>query len=302
MNKNYWGKYFLAPAKMCLITFVIISTILNCADSAQIEDIVLEEKEFVVFEVEITNVVLPNNNSFTLLGAENTITCEADIKPDTFDSYNNSIKWEVIDNPNIAGDSGSITISETGPNISFDIIASEANDGRGYPLNFQIKAYIEIEAASHESIPSNITQDEVDQCREEYIDMYKNTIPGRNEFSNHGGSAHFSFSELNYGDYSWAIIKASLYNGLETTRTNLEHSMWITSGYRNPIHNAGLNPPGALESYHIYGRATDVAIQDFNGDGVTDYTDRLLLRDAAITTGTTELLWNDYQTHIHVAW
>ena len=56
MKKNYLEKLFV-------ITIVITATIYNCGITAQIPDIVLPEKEFIVYNVEVVNVDATNPNN-----------------------------------------------------------------------------------------------------------------------------------------------------------------------------------------------------------------------------------------------
>ena len=79
------------------------------------------------------------------------------------------------------------------------------------------------------------------------------------DFTQTAHSAHFSFAELNSGDYTWAIIGGSLLNGLECVRTgNGNTPLIINSGYRNPAHNANI-PGAAPQSRHMFGDAADIA-------------------------------------------
>ncbi|MEN3335356.1 MAG: zinc D-Ala-D-Ala carboxypeptidase [Blastocatellia bacterium] len=79
------------------------------------------------------------------------------------------------------------------------------------------------------------------------------------DFTQTAHSAHFSFAELNSGDYTWAIIRNSLLAGLECVRTgNGNVTLIINGGYRNPAHNAAI-PGSAPQSRHMFGDAADIA-------------------------------------------
>lgn len=149
-----------------------------------------------------------------------------------------------------------------------------------------------------------IEQDEMDRCRQEYTsdDFNQNHVPGRSEFINGGGSAHFSFSEINTGDYSWAIF--TIFQNLEDVRTNYGYPMPVNSGYRNPVKNrCRLDPPGAPESRHIYGDAADIDVRDNDGDGdLAD--DSAALRQAAYNAAASyvrEYPERNY-SHVHMDW
>jgi hypothetical protein len=82
--------------------------------------------------------------------------------------------------------------------------------------------------------------------------------PTCGDFTQTAHSAHFSFAELNSGDYSWAIIRNSLLSGLECVRTgNGNAALTLNSGYRNPAHNAAVG--GESQSRHMFGDAADIA-------------------------------------------
>ena len=190
-----------------------------------------------------------------------------------------------------------------GSTLTFTIgtgdVPPAAPDGRGEPLTYLIIAGITVEEITSLDV-IGITQDERDQCRQEYIDMEKDDFPERGEFSNSGGSDHFTFGELNSGHYDWGIVTDALYTGLEATRTNYGHPMDVRSGYRNPIHNA--DEGGVPESRHIYGLAADILVRDLNGNGEIDRSDWDVLKDAAELAGAWVEPWEDTGTWVHMDW
>jgi len=190
-------------------------------------------------------------------------------------------------------------------NITFDN-RDHPPGGRGYPLSYRIRATVEYSGYAYYA---DMTQDEVSQCRQEYIDMGKATTPTRGEFSSAGGSAHFSWAELNHSwnyytnaKYLWIVIRDVLYTGLEATRTYLGNlPMYINSGYRSPMRNAVIG--GAKNSRHIYGDAADVRVDDFNNDGNADYNDWLMLYNAAGQAGADyREPYNETGTWVHMDW
>ena len=92
------------------------------------------------------------------------------------------------------------------------------------------------------------------------MDMQKQHIPARTEFVNSSTysdpGGHFPFSEVNSGDYSWAIF--TIADKLENIYSGYG-PISLSGGYRNPVHNANIIPTGAPESRHIYGDAADIA-------------------------------------------
>jgi len=148
--------------------------------------------------------------------------------------------------------------------------------------------------------------DERTQMKGEYLYYWAfhglNYWPVCDDFTQSAGSAHFSFVELNTGDYSWAIIRDRLLMGLENTRSNYGYPMPVTSGYRNPHRQATVNP-SAMNSRHVYGDAADIDVRDNNGDGdLSDDSKRLVraARDAGATY-TQEYPEGGY-SHVHMDW
>lgn len=276
------------------------------ANPAFATDISITESRLTAFQITESSPVLPNDGvSFTSLAAESTINLAAQISPTRFHSaYSAQIQWIVDDDPLVTGASPDVTAPANGASTSMSVAAIPlVSAGRGYPLNYRIRAKVEIDGGVAIDTRT-IKQDEIDQARQEYIDMNKVTKPARTEFTNSGQSSggHFTFAELNTGDFSWAIVKAVLYSGLEATRSNIgNQAIGVTSGYRNPRHNYLLG--GAAESRHIYGDAADMHVADFNGDGVVDTADWNLLATAAQNAGATYI--EPYELspdHVHADW
>ena len=249
--------------------------------------------------------VTPSNDniSFTTQTGENRIRCIADIKPDSLDAqYNSQIEWEIDDTPGDGIDSGNPPDPERGNDVYLTLTAPTAPNGRPAPLSYRITASVRINFIKYTSGATYTTQDQRDQIRQEYIDVERNgqhasRVPNRSEFSNGGGSPHYSFNDLNSGDYTWAIVTQGLYNGLEATGAILRNYEDLSSGYRNPIHNVNTNPPGAINSWHIHGRAADI-------DGDT-YAENQAIYNAARQTNPIEYIRepnNVYPTRVHVAW
>ena len=125
------------------------------------------------------------------------------------------------------------------------------------------------------------------------------------DFASSGGSAHFSWNELNGGfadgnpHASWGIVRAGLTTGLESTRTNYNRGgIRLSSGYRCPHGNA--NVGGVSNSLHMHGRAADM----YSTDHEWTEDEFNLLKAAADATGPAEsLFWHSYSDrHYHAAW
>jgi hypothetical protein len=143
--------------------------------------------------------------------------------------------------------------------------------------------------------------------RQQYIDMGKESVPGRSSFINSGSTAHFDLSDgaCGCGHHSYHIW--SIMNDLENVRANLGHSMTINSGYRCPIYNAS-PVGGAANSQHIYGTAADVAVEDWDGNGATDLDNNGIdddwetLKNAAENAGAWVEDYEDTGGWVHMDW
>ena len=113
------------------------------------------------------------------------------------------------------------------------------------------------------AVPLSITvwahcRDQRDTIIQEYRNFRVSFIPSCASFTRTKRSAHFSFAELNRGDFAWAILTDRLLNGLENVRRrNGNRPLSLTSAYRNPSRNRRVG--GASQSRHMYGDAADIA-------------------------------------------
>jgi len=181
-------------------------------------------------------------------------------------------------------------------------------NGRGFPLSYRIRASVTINNITYTSLATYTTQDERDQCRQEYIDMNKARIPQRNEFVNaqtYVNPGHFPFNEININQqYRWAVFTIAQH--LENIRTVLTNQpcsdlMSVNSGYRNPIRNASI-PGSAANSWHIYGRAADIANRDWNNDGRIDIDDQRKMQTLVIAEGGNTEPFHLTPTWVHMEW
>ena len=135
--------------------------------------------------------------------------------------------------------------------------------------------------------------DERDTIIAEYPQYGVSFTPTCADFTQTGHSTHFSFAELNSGDYSWAIIRNSLLTGLECVRAgNGNVALTINSGYRNPAHNAAVG--GESQSRHMFGDAANIASNTQTWDP---------LHDAGKSCGAcVEPRSATFPGHVHVDW
>ncbi len=104
----------------------------------------------------------------------------------------------------------------------------------------------------------------------EYFAYQVNFTAICSDFANFGGTAHFSWAELNgrgpgstspYGNLhwengQWGMVQQSLTTNLETTRVHYGKPVVITGGYRCPHGNYAVG--GSSTSWHMHGRAVDM--------------------------------------------
>ena len=98
--------------------------------------------------------------------------------------------------------------------------------------------------------------DELDRLRQEYI-TYNVTVPRRNEFVNSVSGSSYSFAELNFSEYSFAILNPRMIAGLEAIKTALGSKIVVTSCFRNPKKQV-TTIGGNATSQHCYGTAVDL--------------------------------------------
>ncbi len=112
--------------------------------------------------------------------------------------------------------------------------------------------------------------DQRDTITQEYVTYGVELYPTCADFTQTAHSYYFTFAQLNTGDYAWALVKkpmtaaSSSGYGLDDWRVQYGASRIINSAYRNPAHNANLNPPGAAQSRHMYGDAADLRSQSYS--------------------------------------
>jgi|GEM_PF-7070609 len=145
--------------------------------------------------------------------------------------------------------------------------------GYSYPLDWMF--YPPFQFANHYPVSIRLGSTYVQSCGNprdaiiaEYPQYGVSFTPTCADFTQNAHSAHFTFAELNSGDYTWAIIRNSLLTGLECVRTgNGNQPLTINSGYRNPAHNAGI-PGAAPQSRHMFGDGADIASNARNWQGL----------------------------------
>lgn len=157
---------------------------------------------------------------------------------------------------------------------------------------------------------------------QEYKDpKYGNKLsPKCSDFASGGGSANFTWDELNGGFTDgnphdrWGMVKPDVTVGLEAIRArwhilypNLpgyQQGILVTSGYRCPHGNASSTVKGVPNSSHTHGTAADIYSVLFGRNSTLDQC--ILLRNAALGANPQPVSMLSCSTysdrHLHVAW
>lgn len=168
---------------------------------------------------------------------------------------------------------------------------STHGNGRNGAMNATISVFVVYQGQEILNDTKVITQDTIDQIRQEYVDHTNITIPIRSKFASASGG-------LNYGDYTYAIIQP-ITDQLTHWDSHYAYEVTHTSGYRNPEHNEDV--PGAWGSQHQFGTAIDAAVHNHTGTGYKDNSDAMLL--AATNAGADYIQgYPSGYTHVHADW
>jgi len=200
---------------------------------------------------------LPPNDgkSFTTAEGENLIGLRAQLLPQN--QYNQSIiKWH-IERTN--ADSGSPRASADGPYSDFGAVLGDNPEnvpvrpaGRPLPLRYKVYATAEVNNKPLVSEEKIVTQDEIDKCRQEYIDfgIVLDSVP-RGRFVA-GLNSEFAKNPLD----CFAHILSQRAGEVAALREN--RTIRVNSAYRSPRKNKSVK--GAPLSWHIFGNAIDIEI------------------------------------------
>jgi hypothetical protein len=219
----------------------------------------------------ISNIGYPNDGvSFTTLFGENKVNLAADLKPDTPEHHalSEDIAWEVVDSPADAMDSGNPAPPANGAATYFYVNhphVPPAPTGRQFPLKYKIQARVTTsEGLVIESYPRHIRQDDIDKCRQEYIDFEAPIAEAPRSAFTPGVPKDSLF-----GDYSQDVesCHAYIYPAAEAQKVSdlraTGYTPRVTSGYRSPRSQFLLTKKrdAVKNSTHIYGQAVDIAPQ-----------------------------------------
>jgi hypothetical protein len=182
----------------------------------------------------------------------------------------------------------------TGPKLDVTLRRPGGNpSGFGGPLVLTVQAQVVVDGQEY-TARETIVQDEIDQLRQEYVDLGRREVPERSQFLDAAAfAARFGrrypwlhFEDLNWSvnpttrlRYSFAIIQPELVEGLDRVR-RLYGSVTINSGYRNPTRQVEVHAP-VRESLHQYGYAADLAVIPVGGRALPNEVDWRRLAEVA---------------------
>lgn len=201
----------------------------------------------------------------------------------------------------------------TGPAIDVVLHRPRPVAGAG-PMTITVRVQVEGEPIADHAIA---TQDELDQLRQEYVDLSREGVPERSAFLDEVAFTEkygrrfpmLPFSRLNTSQnraaggrpYRWILITEALLECLARLHRTVDRPLQLTSVYRNPLKQEIVNEP-VDESHHQYGRAADIYVwpnwaSPRDGRTVANAADWLLLANAAWRAGAH---WLEPMTLTHV--
>lgn len=118
---------------------------------------------------------------------------------------------------------------------------------------------------------------------------------------------HFRIEEFNSSQrvngWKYQYLLSEILDHLEQVRSKAGNiPMKINSGFRNPYKHHNILGAKSKESSHIYGKAADIRLEDFNRDGETNDQDRFIITKPAKVLGACVEPKKNTPTWIHLDW
>lgn len=221
----------------------------------------LGKKDFTNYTIavkEVKNIARADAvDSFVTKEGENIVGVTATISPERMSAVLSPyVKWDVVGANSVSGNPFPVLAGNPSRFYARIPPIPAKTDRLGLPLAYTFFARMEY-VHEGEAYPlsgqnhKNLSQDVLDRCRQEYIDMAKNTKPER-------GSFQMGASQFNTGSCEVYIMLAATVNQFNTLTAAVDFGVLLGSAYRNPRYNASSQINGARESPHLYGRGIDV--------------------------------------------
>ena len=212
------------------------------------------------------------DGSFVAGVGENQVTLVATVVPDSFGAH---VVWDVHDDPADEVTTQPPTTPPTGASTSF-LVPQQTLDRWtkfGHPgdlvqksLGYEIRATVMVGSTTVTSDAVKVRQNEIDTMEQEYED-YGVDQPPIEYLTSPVRIPHFSWEELNHGDYGYAFLNPVLMVRLPQLRDSIGAPLALNSAFRNPVHHRfhprpPAGTPVAEQSYHQAGAAVDIATSD----------------------------------------
>lgn len=189
-----------------------------------------------------------------------------------------------------------------GPKLDLRLVRKGGNpQSSGGPLTLTVKATSDAEGAA---APASVffTQDDRDRLRQEYVDLARADVPGREDLVDEGefyrrfGRKYrgVRFDALNTSrnpatglKYPAIPLTEELVRTIYRTEKEYGRPVQVTSGFRNPVRQDEVHA-GVEESHHQYGRAVDFYVMPrsvVEGKIVASEQDWLKLASAGLRAG-----------------
>lgn len=222
----------------------------------------------------IINVAYPNDFvSFTTAPGENTVRAIAEILPrDYYSGYKSQISWKIEDAPDdplpsgdpedpaFPGETADFNINVNQQAVYDGHNVPKAPTGRTHPLRYKLSAQVITPDGTFASVPRMIRQDEIDKCRQEYIDFGIPLIDASRPLIEVSRGV-FTVGKDGLGtplDCYAHIFPRERYD--EVVNLRKTYTIQVNSGYRSPRANKYVAGSKSLKSWHLFGRAIDIEV------------------------------------------
>jgi hypothetical protein len=148
---------------------------------------------------------------------------------------------------------------------------------------------------------------ELDRLRDEYVTAIPHRqVPSPAEFTQTKHCANFTFTQLNTGDYTWAVLRDVMLTRLDqiaNAMNDKHYPIQLNSVYRNPRRSDAAG--GRPSSRHQYGDAVDLQVFHWPGHGRPTDKDWHQLARGADRRGSPLIYRTTCSSgrgHVHVDW
>lgn len=201
----------------------------------------------------------PNaGTSFTSAAGEQRVGLGGHLLPTCLNG-NNSITWEVADDPDDHINSGTPVQPNPGMTSHFDVGSGTFEtpaQGRALPLSYKVTASYNYNGTPVPGRPIRVKQDEIDKCRQEYLNFgIPLTEVPRSTFTLGLGGGFVDASDVR--DCYAHIFPHQRAAEFQRIQGLLNFGITVSGGYRSPRKNLATRGASAT-SWHMFGKAIDI--------------------------------------------